>query len=403
MMILSIVIALMGQYWFYDSMADVSGAEDAWTVGCESSSDKYPRCREYGVTYRVSFAASCFFVVMAMVSAASPPLHDYGWDVKIIGYVLYLVGLIWAPNYVFDNHGYLWIARVGAFIFIVLQQIILIDFAYTLNETLKNLGSIEDEWNQWLALLLGISCLLYATAITGIVLLFVYYSDCSDSATFISVTLVCIVGFTILQLVSDPEHGHNILGSGVVATYAVYLTYVSVSSNPDKTCNPTYSDANDATAIVLGLGITFLSICGTVYFSSKSITGLVSRHSADLEANRVTKDLLTSDMSTLNPASSPTGADAASPSASGAGSAAAAPPSDDGGTAWRFNVVMMLISMQFCMVLTDWGNVERKSNAASPTNGRVAMWINITASWICVLLYTWTLIAPRIFPDRDFS
>jgi hypothetical protein len=31
------------------------------------------------------------------------------------------------------------------------------------------------------------------------------------------------------------------------------------------------------------------------------------------------------------------------------------------------------------------------------------MWMNITASWACSLLYTWTIVAPRVFPDRDFS
>ena len=36
----------------------------------------------------------------------------------------------------FDTHGYVWFARVGAFVFIVMQQIILIDTAYTLNHKL---------------------------------------------------------------------------------------------------------------------------------------------------------------------------------------------------------------------------------------------------------------------------
>jgi len=57
----------------------------------------------------------------------------------------------------------------------------------------------------------------------------------------------------------------------------------------------------------------------------------------------------------------------------------------------------------WCMVLTDWGNVDRSASGASPTNGKIAMWMNITASWICTLLYGWTLVAPRVFPDRDFS
>ena len=39
----------------------------------------------------------------------------------------------------------------------------------------------------------------------------------------------------------------------------------------------------------------------------------------------------------------------------------------------------------------------------SPTGGVTAMWMNIVACWICVLLYIWTLVAPILYPDRDFS
>ncbi len=35
--------------------------------------------------------------------------------------------------------------------------------------------------------------------------------------------------------------------------------------------------------------------------------------------------------------------------------------------------------------------------------GWVSVWAKITAQWVTSLLYCWTLIAPTIFPDRDFS
>ena len=60
--------------------------------------------------------------------------HNTGWDVKIFCFVALLVGLTFAPNPVFDDHGYVWVARVGAFVFLILQQVILIDSAYCVNE-----------------------------------------------------------------------------------------------------------------------------------------------------------------------------------------------------------------------------------------------------------------------------
>jgi len=75
-----------------------------------------------------------------------------------------------------------------------------------------------------------------------------------------------------------------------------------------------------------------------------------------------------------------------------------------GGTdLWKLNAVMALISCWVAMTLTGWGTLEDESQAANPTLGRVNMAIIGVSQWLAILLYIWTLIAPRVFPDRDFS
>lgn len=32
-----------------------------------------------------------------------------------------------------------------------------------------------------------------------------------------------------------------------------------------------------------------------------------------------------------------------------------------------------------------------------------AVWVKITSSWVCLALYIWTLVAPMILTNRDFS
>mmetsp|Transcript_8392 Transcript_8392/g.10659 ORF Transcript_8392/g.10659 Transcript_8392/m.10659 type:complete len:84 (+) Transcript_8392:94-345(+) len=73
------------------------------------------------------------------------------------------------------------------------------------------------------------------------------------------------------------------------------------------------------------------------------------------------------------------------------------------GLAWKFNVVLVLITMYWCMTLTNWGDSGGDSSGSSPMAGKISLWMNITASWISIALYTWTMVAPWIFPDRDFS
>lgn len=67
------------------------------------------------------------------------------------------------------------------------------------------------------------------------------------------------------------------------------------------------------------------------------------------------------------------------------------------------NLTLLLLSCYFTASLTSWGTIETMGNAANPDTGKVAMWMIITSQWIVILLYSWTLMAPRLFPDRDFS
>ena len=78
---------------------------------------------------------------------------------------------------------------------------------------------------------------------------------------------------------------------------------------------------------------------------------------------------------------------------------------DENGPAktWKLNIVLGLVSCFFAMALTSWGTIESGGDAANPDVGRVSMWIIIASQWLALLLYLWTLTAPRLFPDRDFS
>jgi hypothetical protein len=290
LMIVSILLALVWEFYFAKGMGNSPGTEDAWnSPSCNKDSAAFPSCMQYQATYRVSFVVVFFFFIMSIVTKVRPDFHDKGWDVKIFCYIALLVACTFLPSEMFDQHGFVWVARLAAFVFLVLQQIILIDSAYILNEYLVEKGyasgTRDGEWNIWLVACLLISVLLFSVAITGIVLLCVYYTGCDNSNTFIAFTLIGVVAFTILQLFftkpneQDNQQSHNLLTTSVVAAYVVYLCFVGVSANPVESCNPTYSQKQNTLALVMGLGITFISITGTVYFSSQSMTGLVTGNS----------------------------------------------------------------------------------------------------------------------------
>ena len=79
-----------------------------------------------------------------------------------------------------------------------------------------------------------------------------------------------------------------------------------------------------------------------------------------------------------------------------------------GSLIWKLNVVLMLISCWVTASLTGWGTIsggigaEGEHTAANPLVGRFNMAMMAVAQNLAVCLYLWTLLAPRLFPDRVF-
>jgi len=71
-----------------------------------------------------------------------------------------------------------------------------------------------------------------------------------------------------------------------------------------------------------------------------------------------------------------------------------------------FHVIFAIGMMYVAMLLTDW-NVVAKTVSPSDSDevvyiGRseTAMWMRVVSSWVCIFLYSWSLLAPVIMPDR---
>jgi len=65
----------------------------------------------------------------------------------------------------------------------------------------------------------------------------------------------------------------------------------------------------------------------------------------------------------------------------------------------RFHLCMAFAAIYMSMLYTNWGTNTTNSVTAQG-RGETALWINLSASWLAIILYLWTLIAPRLCPDR---
>jgi serine incorporator 1/3 len=199
-----------------------------------------------------------------------------------------------------------------------------------------------------------------------------------------------------------------LLASAITTAYATYLCFSSLSRNPDATCNPKLGQ-EDITGIVLGIGITMISLgwTGWSYTAGKalhvdedSVTAAAPAETTkpDKDTDRKVTGVVTG--TTSYGSTKEEGEDVEDP----ADKESAAVTSNKGfSNSWKLNMVLALISCWFAMALTGWGSVSSGGNAANPEVSKISMWMLISSQWLFLTLYGWTLLAPRLFPDRDFS
>ena len=228
-----------------------------------------------------------------------------------------------------------------------------------------------------------------------------YFGGCSENTWIITLTLLGVIALTAVQL-SGTEG--SLLTSSVMSLYAVYLAYSMVSKNPNGQCNPQLG-SNDVWGIVIGLTLTGVSLAWTGWswtaeerLNVDSVQSAKAVYAANPSSNNGQLNL---DVPFLDPEDQPTSGLVMDSEVMATNSSRYA-----GSDVWKLNVVMVLISCFVAMTLTGWGTlvrIDEDQNAANPTVGRVNMTIIGISQWLAIGLYIWTLVAPRVFPDRDFS
>ena len=185
-------------------------------------------CAGQEAVYRLSAALCVFFALHAvgLVVSASSKTHTAYWPFKILGLAALCVIFFVIPNAPFDVYAI--IARFVSGFFLLLQIMILIDFAH--------------EWNQrWIAEdkpvwpLFAVTIVLYGAAVVVAVFCFQWFTRGGTSAcqleTFFIAFTVCLTGIiTILCLIVP--HG-SLLPTGVVGV-ALFVIRRIRSAAPNR-------------------------------------------------------------------------------------------------------------------------------------------------------------------------
>jgi len=404
----SIVVALVYQYGLAPNYDKIGWQylSDAWSSGCdavEGNEELVQVCAGNAAVYRASSAAFVFFVIFGIAAKCKPTSNREAWPAKYVLFLFLCIGTIFIPNDPVFIPIYLWVARVGSVVFILLQQVILVDIAYNWNlawldkSDQAELTEGRGKGKKWLAAIL-VSCgILYIASLAGIIIMYTQFKGCATNDAFISITLAMSCLCTLIQLLIS-EKG-SLLTSACLTLYATYLCGTAVSKNPNAECNPKLGETS-TWSIVLGLLVAFISLMWAGW-SYTSDNRLGQSQSATPDNDDSDEEKPKAGGVVVNDGTTYGAADSQPPESSNQESNSINPAPSQG--SWKLNAVMCLICCWYAMTLTGWGAIEKRGNIANPDVGEVSMWMLIVGQWVALLLYLWTLVAPSLFPDRDFS
>ncbi|XP_063815628.1 serine incorporator 3 [Pseudophryne corroboree] len=378
----------------------------------------------YKAVYRVGFAMTMFFLVFSLimigVKTSRDPraaVHNGFWFFKVLAIVGIMVGAFYIPEGPFTRVWF-WVGTLGAFSFIVIQLVLLIDFAHSWNESWVERME-EGNSKCWYAALLSATGLLYIVSVIAIVLFYVFYtipSGCIENKFFISFNMIlCFIVsiISILPKVQEHQPRSGLLQSSVITLYTVYLTWSAMSNEPGTTCRPNLmSFLNKITSPVIGsinetmtTTITPEPVKSLQWWDAQNIIGLIVfvlcllysciRNSTNSQVNKLTLsghdtvmlDDTTGSSTDVNEEEVRRVVD-----------------NERDGVQYSysfFHFMLCLASLYVMMTITNWYSPD--ADLKTITSKWPAVWVKISSSWVCLLLYTWTLVAPIFLTNRDFS
>jgi len=326
------------------------------------------------------------------------------------------VGAFFIPSGTFEEV-WQYFGMIGAFIFILIQLVLIIDFAHSWNE--KWVERMEEgESKGWYYALLFATAICYLITLTGFVLMYVFYigrgtnDSCGVHKFFISINMIACVAFSIVSILPKVQEAlpqSGLLQSSVISLYTMYLTWSSLSSNPDKNCNPGITEITsghigtaqpvtaDGSPSTNHPGVGVEDWVSLVVFIVCIVYACI-RSASNNNVSKLTggEKVLISDSPT-----SSTNTNAGDVEKNGQN----VWDNEEEGVAYSysfFHFMLFLASLYIMMTLTNWLNPS-SSDLTSLTASAGAMWVKIASSWVCILLYIWTLVAPIVLKNREFN
>lgn len=361
-------------------------------------------CYANQFVYRLGFALVLFFsFLMLCVACCRKAAHDGMWLPKIGLILATLLASLWISDDAMA--GFATTCMWGSGVFIFIQVLILLEWVYAWNENWRNKAQEDESFFKYL---LGATVVAYLVSVVFIVLAILQFgaAGCSVAIAEISVTVIMCFLFSLISISGIADHG-SLLCSSMMTLYCCFYCWSALTGMPPddlddsgNKCNTLLSsDGTNAIGpnVVCGLILTCLALAGSAYSSGTGDLGMTSEHAEncthdDAEAGNYNRMDEHEDEEEKK----------------------VEPKAEWGGTElikplMAYHFVMVLCSMYMVMTIVNWDTdlTSKNSTLENFGTGSTVVWVKIVAQWLAIVLYIWTLIAPKCMAacgvERDFD
>lgn len=362
----------------------------------------------YGAVYRISVAMSAFFLLFSLLTynvhskkQFRARIHNGFWYIKLSLLVLIIGVVFYLPNTDLFSKIWMYIGLTGGFMFILIQIILVIDFGHSWSVSwAEKMDTLDTKC--WYFSLAFSTALVYSLSVTAAVMFYLFFtnpddiSQCKANTFYISFNVGhCALAtiISVLPRIQQETTGAGLLQSSVITIYTMYLTWNTLSSQPDSKCNPLgavileydkVSGVNGQAIFGTLLMFSLLAFACTVRASTSQLGKLglslsdspeYLRKSADKNTKRRQQDKASNED----------------------GKCAEEQESEDVAYSYSFfHFVLFLASLHVMMVMTNWHSPDENVDFKKMIKNWAAVWVQMASSYICCLVYIWTLVAPLI-------
>ncbi|XBW36193.1 hypothetical protein QEN19_001773 [Hanseniaspora menglaensis] len=392
---------------------------------------------ECGVStvYRLNFTLGLYHILLMFVLLGvnegnlqlQTKIQNSYWGSKIILYfILLFISFKWV-----GNEFLLWFSKFislpSGSIFVFIGLVLLIDFAHEYTETcLRHIK--EEEENQeayeeetlslkfWKRLLVGGTIGMYVCTIIMIIIEYAIFckNHCGMNIVAWAINLLFLIATSIMAIhpvVQEYNPKSGLSQASVVSIYSTYLVFSAMAGEPDdRNCNPLVRSAGTRRAsIILGSIFTIAAIVyTTLRAAGNSIFNVQDDGSNqdiylgegdDIDADERKEMRRKAIQSAIDEGSLPDSAldEFLVDEEEEILKAAQEKPNYN---YILFHVIFFLATQWISMLLTI--NVKQLDNGDFIPVGRTYFysWVKIVSSWLCYILYGWSLVAPCIMEEN---